>query len=118
MSETEEHSALIWNILKEKTKQKKNKKKIFGYEELTKKRECDILYENEKLAKVGNSFKKGGMPDVFIVLITKPFYCLDYKAILLGKLELMKISLSFPDYYPFSCGFYNSLRSVVAVFFN
>ena len=90
----------------------------WGLQKFTKKRECDTLYENEKLAKVGSSFKKGGMPDVFTVLITKPFYSLDYKAILLGKLELMKISLSFPDYYPFSCGFYNSLRSVVAVFFN
>ena len=90
----------------------------WGLQKLTKKRECDIPYENEKLAKVGNSFKKGGMPNVFTVLITKPFYFLGYKAILLGKLELMKISLSFPDYYPFSCGFYNSLRSVVAVFFN
>ena len=46
MSETEEHSALIWNILKEKTKQKNNKKKIFGYEELTKKRESLGTYQN------------------------------------------------------------------------
>ena len=90
----------------------------WGLQKLTRKRECDIPYENEKLAKVGNSFKKGGMPNVFTVLITKPFYFLGYKAILLGKLELMKISLSFPDYYLFSCEFYNSLRSVEAVFFN
>lgn len=46
MWETEGHAALICNILKEKTKQKKNKENIFGYEESTKKRESFGTYQN------------------------------------------------------------------------